>query len=73
MLWSMLALCVLAERQSYEEAKRRLELAAEDRKRTIPDLRKQSRRQYLVKRGKDKLEDLEAEIQDEHFMFGDTK
>ncbi|XP_076455055.1 pre-mRNA-splicing factor ATP-dependent RNA helicase DHX16-like [Babylonia areolata] len=56
--------------KAYEEAKRRLEMEAEDRKKTIPDLRKKSRREYMKKRGADKLDDLEAEIQDEEFLFG---
>lgn len=32
-------------------------------------MRKQSRRQYLSKREQEKLEDLEAEIKDEEYLF----
>ncbi|XP_070177312.1 pre-mRNA-splicing factor ATP-dependent RNA helicase DHX16-like isoform X2 [Littorina saxatilis] len=56
--------------KAYEEAKRRLEMEAEDRKKAVPDIRKRSRRDYLAKRGQDKLDDLDAEVQDEEFLFG---
>ena len=59
--------------QAYQEAKRRLEMEAEERKKAIPDIRKQSRREYLTKRGRDKLDDLDAEVQDEEFLFGETR
>ncbi|XP_071097598.1 pre-mRNA-splicing factor ATP-dependent RNA helicase DHX16-like [Haliotis cracherodii] len=58
-----------SDKKAYEEAKKRLQLETEDRKRIIPDLRKQSRRDYLKKRGHDKLEDLEAEIIDDEYLF----
>lgn len=35
----------------------------------LPELRKQSRREYLSKREQEKLEDLEAEIVDEEYLF----
>lgn len=56
--------------KAYEEAKRRLQLESEDKKKIIPELRKKSRREYLGKRGHDKLDDLEAEVQDEEYLFG---
>ncbi|KAK7488061.1 hypothetical protein BaRGS_00020652 [Batillaria attramentaria] len=62
-----------SESKAYEEAKRRLEMEAEDRKKIIPELRKKSRREYLGKRATDKQEDLEAEVQDEEYLFGDMK
>ena len=65
-----ICLCVF---QAYEEAKRRLQMEAEDRKKAVPDIRKQSRREYLSKRGRDKLDDLDAEVQDEEFLFGETQ
>ncbi|CAL1534296.1 unnamed protein product [Lymnaea stagnalis] len=58
---------------AYEEAKKRLKLEQEDRKKIIPDLRKKSRRDYLKKRGADKLEDLEADIAEEEYFFGQAK
>lgn len=35
----------------------------------LPELRKESRRAYLTKREQEKLEDLEAEIIDEEYLF----
>ncbi|XP_058713271.1 pre-mRNA-splicing factor ATP-dependent RNA helicase DHX16, partial [Poecile atricapillus] len=37
----------------------------------IPELRKRSRREYLAKREREKLEELELEIQDEEQLFGE--
>ena len=59
--------------KAYEEAKKRLQVETEDRKRIIPELRKKSRYDYLGKRRADKLEDLEMEIQEEEYFFGDQK
>ena len=39
----------------------------------IPELRKQSRRGYLDKRRKDKLEELRDDIADEEFLYGDVR
>lgn len=39
----------------------------------MPELRKKSRREYLAKREREKLEDLEAELADEEFLFGDVE
>ncbi|KAK2511288.1 hypothetical protein Q9966_016668, partial [Columba livia] len=66
----------LAERDAFAER-----LRQRDRDRTrhpghpqnkIPELRKRSRREYLAKREQDKLEELEAEIQDEEQLFGEA-
>ncbi|KAL0174808.1 hypothetical protein M9458_030776, partial [Cirrhinus mrigala] len=35
----------------------------------IPELRKQSRWEYLTKREQEKIDDLEAEIKDEEYLF----
>jgi len=56
--------------QAYDEAKKRLEKETEDRKVIVPELRKQSRRDYLRKRHAEKLEDLEMEIAEEEYYFG---
>lgn len=61
-----------SEKKAYEEAAKRLQLEREDRNNIIPELRKKSRREYYKKRNKDKLDDLEAEIIDEEYLFGDT-
>ncbi len=39
----------------------------------VPELRKQSRYDYLKKRQADKLEDLAMEIEEEEYFFGDQK
>lgn len=39
----------------------------------LPELRKESRRTYLSKREQEKLEDLEAEIVDEEYLFSDDR
>ncbi|XP_064262128.1 LOW QUALITY PROTEIN: pre-mRNA-splicing factor ATP-dependent RNA helicase DHX16 [Passer domesticus] len=57
--------------QAYEEAQKRLKMAEEDQKAMIPELRKRSRREYLAKREREKLEELEQEIQDEELLFGE--
>lgn len=62
-----------SDKKAYEEAQKRLKMAEEDRKHMIPELRKKSRRDYLGKREKDKMEDLEAEIADEEYFFADSE
>ncbi|XP_025112674.1 pre-mRNA-splicing factor ATP-dependent RNA helicase DHX16-like [Pomacea canaliculata] len=62
-----------SESKAYEEAKRRLQMETEDRRRVVPELRKKSRREYLKMRGVNKLDDLEAEVEDEKYLFGDMK
>ncbi|KAM9325352.1 pre-mRNA-splicing factor ATP-dependent RNA helicase DHX16 isoform 2-T2 [Gastrophryne carolinensis] len=60
-----------SDKKAYEEAQKRLKVAEEDRKKMVPELRKKSRRDYLGKREKEKLEDLEAEIADEEYLFAE--
>ncbi|XP_069739318.1 pre-mRNA-splicing factor ATP-dependent RNA helicase DHX16-like, partial [Phaenicophaeus curvirostris] len=57
--------------KAYEEAQKRLKIAEEDQKSMVPELRKKSRREYLAKREREKLEELEAEIADEELLFGE--
>uniref|UniRef100_A0A8C7GPU7 RNA helicase n=1 Tax=Oncorhynchus kisutch TaxID=8019 RepID=A0A8C7GPU7_ONCKI len=57
------------DKKGYEEAQKRLKMAEEDHKKILPELRKESRRNYLSKREAEKLEDLEAEIADEEYLF----
>ncbi|KAM6993486.1 LOW QUALITY PROTEIN: pre-mRNA-splicing factor ATP-dependent RNA helicase DHX16 [Passerculus sandwichensis] len=56
--------------KAYEEAQKRLKMAEEEQKALIPELRKRSRREYLA-REREKLEELEQEIQDEELLFGE--
>uniref|UniRef100_UPI0037E9A933 pre-mRNA-splicing factor ATP-dependent RNA helicase DHX16 n=1 Tax=Semicossyphus pulcher TaxID=241346 RepID=UPI0037E9A933 len=57
------------DKKAYEEAQKRLKLAEEDQKNMLPELRKRSRWDYLKKREAEKLEDLEAEIKDDEYLF----
>jgi pre-mRNA-splicing factor ATP-dependent RNA helicase DHX16 len=56
-----------------EEAARRLQLEKEDKKRIIEEERKKSRREYLPKRQADKIAELEADIADDEYLFGEEK
>ncbi|KAM6910016.1 pre-mRNA-splicing factor ATP-dependent RNA helicase DHX16 [Xenentodon cancila] len=57
------------DKKAYEEAQKRLKMAEDDQKNMLPELRKRSRRDYLKKREAEKLEDLEAEIVDDEYLF----
>ncbi|XP_077561883.1 DEAH-box helicase 16 lethal (2) 37Cb isoform X2 [Haemaphysalis longicornis] len=61
-----------SDKKAFEEAAKRLKLEAEDRLRVLPRLRVESRRRYLERRKEDKLVELEADIQDEQFLFSDV-
>ncbi|XP_053677739.1 pre-mRNA-splicing factor ATP-dependent RNA helicase DHX16 [Anopheles nili] len=60
-------------KRAYEEAAKRLKLETEDREKLLPKLRIQSRRQYLEKRKEDKVAELEADILDDEYLFGDVE
>uniref|UniRef100_A0A8C6TAP8 RNA helicase n=1 Tax=Neogobius melanostomus TaxID=47308 RepID=A0A8C6TAP8_9GOBI len=57
------------DKKAYEEAQKRLKMAEDDQRNMLPELRKRSRYDYLKKREEEKLEDLEAEIKDEEYLF----
>ncbi|XP_014892384.1 pre-mRNA-splicing factor ATP-dependent RNA helicase DHX16 isoform X1 [Poecilia latipinna] len=57
------------DKKAYEEAQKRLKMAEDDQRNMLPELRKRSRWEYLKKREEEKLEDLEAEIIDEEYLF----
>lgn len=46
-----------------------MRLDLEDRSKIMPQLRVQSRRKYLEKRKVDKVAELEADIQDDEYLF----
>ena len=46
-------------------------METQDKKKILPEIRKKSRRAYLEKRQADKLEELEGDIIDEEYLFGD--
>lgn len=62
-----------ATKNMLEEASKRLKLEKEDRKKVIPKLREVSRQTYLERREVDKLAELEQEVQDEEYLWSDTK
>ena len=39
----------------------------------LPELRKDSRRNYLAKRKVDKLEELEMDVRDDEFLFDESQ
>lgn len=57
------------DKKAYEEAQKRLKMAEDDQNNMLPELRKRSRWDYLKKREAEKLEDLEAEIHDDEYLF----
>uniref|UniRef100_A0A3Q3FH54 Pre-mRNA-splicing factor ATP-dependent RNA helicase DHX16 n=1 Tax=Kryptolebias marmoratus TaxID=37003 RepID=A0A3Q3FH54_KRYMA len=57
------------DKKAYEEAQKRLKMAEDDQRNMLPELRKRSRWDYLKKREAEKLEDLEAEIVDDEYLF----
>lgn len=61
-----------SDTKAFEEAAKRLAQEKEDREKMIPELRKQSRRDYLVKRKEDKIQELEADILDDEYLFADS-
>lgn len=58
-----------SDRRAYEEAAKRLKLENADKEKLIPKLRVESRRKYLEKRKEDKLQELEADIADDEYLF----
>jgi len=61
-----------SDKKGYEEAAKRLAQEAEDREKMLPELRKESRRTYLGKRKEDKIQELEADILDDEFLFDES-
>lgn len=61
----------VSDKSVYEKAAKKLKLENEDREKMVPALRVQSRRKYLEKRKDDKLQELEADIQDDEYLFND--
>ncbi|XP_074655901.1 pre-mRNA-splicing factor ATP-dependent RNA helicase DHX16-like isoform X2 [Tubulanus polymorphus] len=62
-----------SDKKAYEEAAKRLQLENEDRKKIVPQLRKESRRDYLKKRQAEKVDALEADIVDDEYLFSGEK
>ena len=62
-----------SDKKGFEEAARRLQQEKLDREETIDEIRKQSRRQYLKKREEQKVQELEDDIADDEFLFGEDE
>lgn len=62
---------VEAQGKSYEEAAKRIKLEQGSLEKLVPSLRIESRRKYLEKRKDDKMVELEADIQDDEYLFGE--
>ncbi|XP_032225192.1 pre-mRNA-splicing factor ATP-dependent RNA helicase DHX16 [Nematostella vectensis] len=62
-----------SDRKAFEEARKRLQLDEEDRKKMLPELRKKSRREYVKKRKVEKLESLQEDIMDDEYLFEEDK
>ncbi|CAG9839038.1 unnamed protein product [Diabrotica balteata] len=58
-----------SDKRAYEEAAKRLKLDNAEKEKLIPMLRVASRRKYLEKRKEDKLQELEADIADDEYLF----
>ncbi|KAF6215585.1 hypothetical protein GE061_010341 [Apolygus lucorum] len=58
-----------SDRKAFEEAAKRLKLEVENQEKLIPRLRIESRRKYLEKRKDDKVQELEADILDDEYLF----
>ena len=59
-----------SEKKAFEEAAKRLHQETLDRDKILPRLRIESRRKYLEKREVDKVQELEDDILDDEFLFG---
>lgn len=57
----------------FAEAAKRLQLEEQDRKNIVPKLRIDSRRKYLEKRKDEKVEELEADIRDDEYLFDEEQ
>ena len=62
-----------SDKHKYDDAKRKLQLSEEEKKKMMPELRKQSRREYAKKRKEMKLEELVDDIKDEEYLFKDVQ
>jgi len=62
-----------SDKNAMEEAARRLRQEKEDAQKMVPQLRIKSRRDYLLKRKDDKLQELELDIMDDDFLFDDSQ
>lgn len=62
-----------SDKRAYEEAAKRLKIESESQEKLIPRLRIESRRKYLEKRKEDKVQELEADIIDDEYLFAEEE
>ncbi|XP_064405869.1 pre-mRNA-splicing factor ATP-dependent RNA helicase DHX16-like [Halichondria panicea] len=62
-----------SNKKATDEARKRLQMDEQDRKKMIPKLREESRWEYLGKRRHDKLDELRDDIDDEQYLYSETK
>ena len=56
-------------KKGYEDAKQRLDTELEERRKQLPELRKQARHRYAIDRRKRKMDELEEDIQDAEYLY----
>ena len=56
-------------KKDYKDAKQRLDSEMEEKKRQLPELRKQARHKYAIDRRKRKIDELEDDIQDAEYLY----
>jgi len=62
-----------SDTKAFREAKKRLQLEEEDRRRIMPELRHEARKEYVRKRKAEKMEQLAEEIRDDELIFDDSE
>ena len=62
-----------SDKKAFREAKKRLQLEEEDRKKIIPELRHEARKAYVKKRKVDKMEELQEKIEDDENLFDESE
>lgn len=62
-----------SSKRASDEAAKRLKMDTEDRDTAVQKLREKSRREYLAKRKDDKVQELEADVVDDEYLFEYSK
>ena len=56
-------------KKDYKDAKQRLDSEMEEKRKQLPELRKQARHKYAIDRRKRKIDELEDDIQDAEYLY----
>ena len=62
-----------SDKKSFENAKKRLQIESEDRRKVVPELRDRARKDYVKKRKVEKVEALREDIEDDEDMFEESE